>query len=121
MLTTLDKIRLNINIINIRFKYSNMDPAYSDTDKFEPLQTNSVSNTIRKYPYRYHPYPRAYNYDVFLQATYESFHPLTLVIIVYLFMKTKLLKSNNFRLFNFHFRPYTSVANPAAMAAALSL
>ena len=35
-------------------------------------------------------------------------------------MKTKLpilmnyVSLNNFRLFNFHFKPYTSVANPAA-------
>ena len=56
-----DKIRLDVDIINIRFKYSDMDTVSdieyldSDTDRSKPLQTNSVSNMIGKYPYRFHP------------------------------------------------------------------
>ena len=43
MSTILDKIGLDVDIINIRFKYSNTDMVSdvedldSDTDKFEPL------------------------------------------------------------------------------------
>jgi hypothetical protein len=56
-----DKIRLDVDIINIRFKYSDMDTVSdieyldSDTDRSKPLQTNSVSNTFGKYSYRFRP------------------------------------------------------------------
>jgi len=56
-----DKIRLDVDIINIRFKYSDMDTVSdieyldSDTDRSKPLQTNSVSNTVGKYSYRFRP------------------------------------------------------------------
>jgi len=47
-----DKIQLDVNIINIRFKYSDTDTVsdveYSDSD-------TDRSNTVGKYPYRFHP------------------------------------------------------------------
>ena len=60
-----DMIRLDIDIINMRFDYSDTDTASdveypdSDTDRFELLYTDSVSNTVEKYPYRFHPYSAA--------------------------------------------------------------
>ena len=56
MSTMLDKIGLDVDIINIRFKYSDADTisdieySNSNTDVSEPLKTNSISNTVRKYP-----------------------------------------------------------------------
>jgi hypothetical protein len=56
-----DKIRLDIDIINIRFEYLYTDTVSdikypdSNTDIFEPFKINSVSNTIRKYLYHFHP------------------------------------------------------------------
>jgi len=56
-----DMIRLDIDIINMRFDYSDTDTVSdveyldSDTDRFELLYTDSVSNTVGKYPYRFHP------------------------------------------------------------------
>jgi hypothetical protein len=55
-----DMIRLDVNIINMRFYYSDMDTVSdveypdSDTNRSEPLQTDSVSNTVGKYLYRFH-------------------------------------------------------------------
>jgi len=62
MSTMSDKIELDIDIINMWFKYSDTDTVsdvkYSDsnTDRSKSLKTNSVSNTVGKYPYRFHPY-----------------------------------------------------------------
>jgi len=61
MSTMSNKIGLDIDIINIRSKYSDTDTVsdveYSDsnTDRSKSLKTNSVSNTVGKYPYRFHP------------------------------------------------------------------
>jgi len=61
MLTMSDKIGLDVDIINMWIKYSDTDTVsdveYSDsnTDMSKSLKTNSVSNTIEKYPYRFHP------------------------------------------------------------------
>ena len=60
--TMSDRIRLDIDIINMRFDYldtdmvSDVEYPDSDTDRFELLQMDSVSNTVGKYPYRFHPY-----------------------------------------------------------------
>ena len=57
-----DMIRLDIDIINMRFEYSDMDTVSdvgypdSDMDRSQPLQTDLISNTVGKYPYRFHPY-----------------------------------------------------------------
>jgi hypothetical protein len=56
-----DRIRFDVDIINMRFEYSDTDTVSdveypdSDTDRSEPLLTDSVSNTVEKYPYRFHP------------------------------------------------------------------
>ena len=56
-----DRIRLNIDIINMRFEYSDTNTVSDveyldlDVDTSKPLYTDSVSNMIRKYPYRFHP------------------------------------------------------------------
>ena len=57
--TMSDRIRLDIDIINMRFEYSDTDTVSdvgypdSDTDRSQPLQTDSVSNTVGKYPYHF--------------------------------------------------------------------
>jgi hypothetical protein len=59
--TMLDMIRLDINIINMRFEYSDTDTVsdvkYSDsnTNRFKTLLTDSLSNTVGTYPYHFHP------------------------------------------------------------------
>ena len=59
--TMSDRIRLDIDIINMRFEYSDTDTVSdvgyldSDTDRSQPLSMDSVSNTVGKYPYRFHP------------------------------------------------------------------
>jgi hypothetical protein len=65
MISTMsDRIRLNIDIINIRFEYSDTDTVLnveypdSDMDGSKPLYTDSVSDTVGKYPYHFHPYLR---------------------------------------------------------------
>jgi hypothetical protein len=56
-----DMIHLVIDVINMRFGYSDTDTVSdvkypnSDTDISKPLQTDSVSNTVGKYPYHFHP------------------------------------------------------------------
>jgi len=61
MSTMSDKIGLDVDIINIRSKYSDTDTVsnveYSDSnmDRSKFLKTNSVSNTIGRYLYRFHP------------------------------------------------------------------
>jgi hypothetical protein len=51
---------MDVDIINIRFKYSDtntvLDIEYSDSnmDRSKPLYRNSVSNTVGKYPYHFH-------------------------------------------------------------------
>ena len=53
---------MDVDIINIRFKYSDTDMVsdveYSDSDTDRPklLSTNSVTNTVGKYLYHFHPY-----------------------------------------------------------------
>jgi len=48
-------VQFDIDILNMRFEYLDMDMVsdieYPDSniDRFEPLQTNSVSNTVEKY------------------------------------------------------------------------
>jgi len=59
--TMSDRIRLDIDIINMRFEYldtntvSDVEYLDLDVDTSKPLYTDSVSNMIRKYPYRFHP------------------------------------------------------------------
>ena len=59
MSTMPDRIRLDIDIINIRFEYSNKDMVSDveypdlDTDRSKPL--DSVSNTVEKYSYHFYP------------------------------------------------------------------
>ena len=62
-----DKVGLDVDIVNIRFKYSdtdkvsNVEYSESDTDRSESLYTNSVLNTVGKYLYRFHPYASVAN------------------------------------------------------------
>ena len=57
-----DRIRLDIDIINMRFEYLDTDTVsdigYSDSDtgRSQLLYTDSISNTVEKYPYCFHPY-----------------------------------------------------------------
>jgi hypothetical protein len=57
-----DMIRLDIDVINMRFEYPNTDTVSnveypdSDTDRSKPLEMDSVSNTVGKDPYRFHAY-----------------------------------------------------------------
>jgi hypothetical protein len=59
-----DRIYLDIDIINMRFGYSDTntvsDVEYPDldTDRSKPLETDSVLNTVGKYTYRFHPWFR---------------------------------------------------------------
>jgi hypothetical protein len=56
-----DRIRFDVDVINMRFEYLDTDTVSdveypdSDTDRSESLLTDSVSNTVEKYPYRFHP------------------------------------------------------------------
>jgi len=58
-----DRIGIEANIINMRFEYSDIDIISdieypnSDTNRYKPFYTDSISNTIGKYPYCFNPYP----------------------------------------------------------------
>ena len=62
MSTISDKIRLDVDIINIRFKYSNTDTVSdikhsdSDTDRLQTHLNEFGLEYGRKYPYHFHPY-----------------------------------------------------------------
>jgi hypothetical protein len=57
-----DTIGMDIDIINMRFEYSDTNPVSDveypdlDTDGSKLLQTDSDSNTVGKYSYLLHPY-----------------------------------------------------------------
>jgi hypothetical protein len=57
-----DRIRVDIDIINMQLEYSDMDMVSDveypdlDTDEFKSLQINTVSNTVEKYQYHFQPY-----------------------------------------------------------------
>ena len=52
-----DRIGIEANIINMRFEYSDIDIISdieypnSDTNRYKHFYTDSISNTIGKYPY----------------------------------------------------------------------
>jgi hypothetical protein len=57
-----DMIRLDIDIINMRFEnldtntVSDVEYSDSDMDRSEPVHMDSVSNTVEKYQYGFHPW-----------------------------------------------------------------